>query len=184
MCKKWIRDHQGGTARTPEAPVLRAGLAQLGSLPSPEPSGAQRSLPGPPRSAGRRGSPALPGTGQTREGVWLGCERAGVEVTPSPESCLGKATVLGVEGDCPEAVFGRGAGGAAASWWRPGRSGVRGGWGEPGRGAGRSGSPRPGTGRWEAAGARGARGGGAGRALTHRCTAGWRRRSRTSRAGG
>ena len=110
MCKKWIRDHQGGTARTPEAPVLRAGLAQLGSLPSPEPSGAQRSLPGPPRSAGRRGSPALPGTGQTREGVWLGCERAGVEVTPSPESCLGKATVLGVEGDCPEAVFGRGAG--------------------------------------------------------------------------
>lgn len=61
---------------------------------------------------------------------------APVGVTPSRRSCLGKATVLGVEGDCPEAVFGRGAGEPQPVGGARGALGVQGALGgRPGRGA-------------------------------------------------
>lgn len=112
---------------------------------------------------------------------WLGCGRAGVEVTPSRQSCESKARVVRMEGGCcPEAVFSRGAGRDAASWRCPGARGRW--WGHRKRGAVRSGPRVQGLSRWAAEGLPTGRAGLRARGRTHLCTAVWRRRSRTSRA--
>lgn len=105
----------------------------------------------------------------------------GVGGTPEPESCDGEGRVCERK-EAARRLLSAAGKQRAGSARRARGSPDRGEW----RAAVRAGPSVPGLSGWAAQG-RGGRGVGpsaGGRARTHRCTAGWRRRSRTSRAGG
>lgn len=176
-----------GPAVTPRPrPSLPPAPASCGSAPGPRGEPAASGATSQPRRDEAAGGGAQGSPGPSRPGGW--------EVWPRPQGAAEGEGVSGLRvrgaggtvtrelrggGGCPGRALA--AGPADRLPGSPGRAG-RGGRGGEAAGAGSRVPGRRGAARGAGAGGgRGAEGGGGG---AHRCTAGRRRRSRTSRAGG